>query len=640
MCGITGIIAKKERLATDAVATVAQMNAAIQHRGPDEAGFYNDEQCALAMRRLSIIDLEGGLQPIWNESRDVLVFLNGEIYNYRELKQQLEKRGHVFRTSSDTEVLVHLYEEYGESMLAHLKGMFAFCLFDRTHSKFLIGRDRFGEKPLYYCDSDAAFSFSSELGSLLQNKSIDRVLDREALQYYLRTSLIPEALTLFQGIKPLPPGHFIRIEQGTVSMEKYFSIDYRINHDIKTMEDATDFIRPRLLHAIKSQSVSDVPIGAFLSGGIDSSTVVALLQQQSKSPIQTFNVRFEDTEFDESLIAREVAKHCGTDHHELSIPNAEFSESLFWEIINRVGQPFRDSSAIPTYYIAKKIREHVKVALSGDGGDELFGGYSIFHWYQKIMKLKQVPATVRAMAGGTTGVIQEVGLFQKASKIRQIDRALKTASLPDDEIPIALNELFTESEIQALVPGNASSWLGEPYALLKQYPKEAAVWSPLRKIMHYRTSHTLTANMLVKVDRMSMANSLEVRAPFLDADLFEASAQLPDQFLMQGDVGKRVIRSMMKNDLPESVFNHPKQGFNIPLHKYQNEAFRNLASRLLFDENPWPELFDKKQLEHIYKQGLEQKQDSSTMSVFRASHQLWMIMQLLGWAERFSVKLA
>jgi len=635
MCGIAGIIAKNTELPEDAVATVHRMNEALIHRGPDMAGRYDDAACALAMRRLSIIDLEGGQQPIFNETGDVLVFLNGEIYNYRELKESLELLGHTFKTASDTEVLVHLYEEYGEQMMLRLKGMFAFCLYDKSKKIHLIGRDRFGEKPLYFHDGAGGFSFSSELASLLENTQIERVLNQKALLYYLRTSLIPDAMTLFQGIKPLPPGHFIRIENETVAVQPYFSIDYPINLDIKSEQDAVDFIRPKLTQAVKNQTVSDVPIGAFLSGGIDSSTVVALLQQQASKPISTFNVRFEDEAYDESPIARAVARHCGTEHHEIVVPDAEFTESIFWEIIDHIGQPFRDSSAIPTYFVAKKIREHVKVALSGDGGDELFGGYSLFDWYSRILKLRGVPEPFRAMAGGATGLLKKTGILKSKSSLRQVDRAIKTSLLTEDEIPIALNEQFTEAEMQALL----SEWdLDNRFTLLMDYPEAAKSWTPLRKIMYYRARHTLTNNMLVKVDRMSMAHSLEVRAPFLDADLFEAAAQLPDRFLMQGGVGKRVIRETMKHDLPESVFNHPKKGFNIPLYRYQNQAFKDLAKRLLFEQNPLPGLFKKAQLEAIYQRGLEQKTDTPTMSVFRASHQLWMMMQLMGWAERFQVK--
>jgi asparagine synthase (glutamine-hydrolysing) len=638
MCGITGIISKSKILDSETVSAVKLMNNALIHRGPDDDGYYDDANCALAMRRLSIIDLESGKQPIYNEKKDVLVFLNGEIYNYLELKQELEKLGHTFSTKSDTEVLVHLYEEYGESMFAHINGMFAFCLYDKTKQKFIIGRDAMGEKPLYYYQSEFDLSFSSEIASLLKNNEIPRILDNEALPYYLRTSLIPDTLTLFKDVKSLLPGHYIKIENSHISIEKYFSIEYKVNPSIKSIQDAKDYIKPLLVGAVQKQSVSDVPIGAFLSGGIDSSSLVALLQKQSSKPIKTFNVKFEDQSYDESEIAKAVAKYCGTDHHEVVISDAQFTEDIFWNIIDHVGQPFRDSSAIPTYHISKKIKEHVKVAISGDGGDELFGGYDMFQWYTKILRLKKTPKSLRSIGEEVLNLSCSVSGLNNVSQLRQIRRALKTSTLNDKDIAIALNEMFTEPEIDALLNGSSTK-LGivNSYPLLKSYPEEYENWSSLRKIMYYRTKHTLPSNMLVKVDHMSMANSLEVRAPFLDRTLFNAAAQLPDKFLIKDGVGKYLIREMMKNELPEAVFNHPKQGFNIPLYKYQNKAFKDLAQRLLFDENPMSNLFQKAELEKIFNQGLNLKKETSQISVFRASHQLWMMMQLFGWIERFDV---
>ena len=427
------------------------------------------------------------------------------------------------------------------------------------------------------------------------------------------------------------------IEKGEVTLEAYFNIQYKVNQDIITLEDAMSSVKPLLIKAVEKQSVSDVPIGAFLSGGIDSSTLVALLQKQSSKPIQTFTVKFEDQKYDESKIAKKVAECCGTDHHELVIEDAGFTEELFWDIINHVGEPFRDSSAIPTYLITKKIREHVKVAISGDGGDELFGGYDLFQWYQKILGLKKLPKLARGMLEGSVGAAQASGAFSNNSKLRQAKRALSTAKLDEDEILVSLNEMFTPFEMKALLTDKFQFDALNLCPLLKNYPEEAEEWSPLRKAMYYRSVHTLPSNMLPKVDRMSMANSLEVRAPFLDKKLFEAAAQLPDKFLIKDGIGKFLIREMMKNDLPEEVFNHPKQGFNLPLQKYQNEHFIKLAKRLLLDGNPMPQLFKRSELERIFHQGIELKKDNNQISVFRASHQLWMMMQLFGWIKQFEV---
>lgn len=636
MCGIAGIISRNGHLNDDAQGIVEKMIDKLHHRGPDAAGYHHDESCSMGMRRLSIIDLDHGNQPIFNEKGDVLVFQNGEIYNYQILKKELEEKGHVFSTESDTEVLVHLYEEYGLKMFSHLNGMFAFCLYDKSKGIFVIARDRFGEKPLYYSQDQNTLSFSSEIASLLEQPAINRVMNFEALAYYLRTSLIPSPITLFQNVSQLPAGHYMCIGGENIIIEKYFNLDYQIDSSIKTIDDAVEFIRPKLEAAVQRQSISDVPVGSFLSGGIDSSSLVALRQKQSSVPIKTFNVRFEEEEYDESKIARSVAEYCGTDHHEVVIANQEFDEDIFWKIINHVGQPFRDSSAIPTYQISKEIGTHVKVAISGDGGDEMFGGYSLFNWYTKILRLKRVPSSVRNLLQVSTNILGKTGIL--STKVRQINRVLETAQMDEDEIPIALNEMFSSVEIDRLLDKSSASQ-SITFSRLKEHSENSYNRTNLRKIMHYRTQHTLTNNMLVKVDSMSMANSLEVRAPFLDKDLSDAAAQLPDEFLMKNGLGKLVLREMMKSDLPPEVFSHPKQGFNLPLHKFQNQAFHSLARRLLFEENPLPELFKVQELEQIFARGINQKEDNNAMSAFRASHQLWMIMQLIGWAKRFKVSL-
>ena len=305
------------------------MNLALIHRGPDESGEFHDEICSLAMRRLSIIDLSQGQQPQFNENGTICVFQNGEIYNYRELKKDLLQKGFRFKTNSDTEVLAHLYEAYGEAMFQLLKGMFALCIYDQTKKIFLFARDRFGEKPFYYHCENNVFSFSSEVKSLLQHDVIDRKLDTNALFYYLRTSLVPEPLTLLENVKTLLPGHYIKLSENSIDVKKYFHLTYKVKEKFKSDEDAIAFIEPHLIQAVKRQTVSDVPIGAFLSGGIDSSTVVALLQKNADRPIKTFNVRFEDQAYDESPIAKKVAAFCGTDHHEIVVPNYDFESSVF-----------------------------------------------------------------------------------------------------------------------------------------------------------------------------------------------------------------------------------------------------------------------------------------------------------------------
>lgn len=636
MCGICGIIDPEQSiLANERAGMVQKMNKALLHRGPDGAGYFNDAVCSLAMRRLAIIDLATGQQPVYNETGDIGVFFNGEIYNYPQLREELLRAGHQFSTTSDTEVLVHLFEEYGTEMLLRLHGMFAFCLFDKKRRLFLLARDRFGEKPLYYHLDRTTLSFASEVAALLENNNIPRRLNPEALPYYFRTSLVPEPMTLLKDVRSLQPGHYLLFKDGTWKEKSYFSLTFPDGPSIHSEAEAIGLIRPLLETAVKRQTVSDVPIAAFLSGGIDSSTVVALLQEQSDNPIRTFHVKFEDQAFDESAVARRVAEYCGTDHHELVVPNYDFKEDIFWTILEHVGLPFRDSSAIPTFLISQEIGKEVKVALSGDGGDELFGGYSLFRWYRQILQLQRIPRPLRA--GLNTGLNWSRRLpgLDQLAVLRKAGRAVQTSLLDKPDIPIALNEFFPKPAHLYKSP-QLDTICG--YSELKQYPPNHRKWSDLREIMYYRMRHTLPANMLVKVDRMSMAASLEVRSPFLDPALFAAASRLSDDLLIRNGQGKYLIRRIMENRLPREVFDHPKQGFNIPLSKYQNEAFKKLAADLLFSGSPLDALLDPQELRRIYNTGLGKRRDSATTSVFQTSHHLWMMMLLFGWVRRFKVE--
>ncbi len=633
MCGICGMVDIAAPQEEFRAAYIQKANDNMHHRGPDEAGVYANNWGSIAMRRLSIIDLSSGSQPIYNEDKSIVIVMNGEIYNYRELREMLIAKGHQFSTNSDTETLVHLYEEYGTEMPKYLKGMFAFSLMDKKNKRLFLGRDRFGEKPLFYYHDKKMFAFASELKSLLQHPDIPRKINKTALLYYLNISFVPDPMTLLEDISSLPPGYCMLLEAGEIKTWAYFEVDYKPDHTLKTEQDVTDMLRPLLEQAVIRQKVSDVPLGAFLSGGIDSSTVVALLQKNSSERVKTFTVKFEEATYDESHIAREVAEKLGTDHHEITIPNQNFTEDIFWKIIDHVGTPFPDSSAIPTYFISKEIRSYVKVALSGDGGDELFGGYPIFDWYQKVLKLRQVPKFARTSMHGLLNASTNLPGFRDSSKVRQIRKALEAAAGTPEGLAMVLNQMFNKKEIAELLPDASQNLEG----LAIKQPKNWKNWTPLRQIMHHHIKYNLPLDMLIKVDRMSMANSLEVRAPFLDPDLFEASAKLPDKFLMQKGVGKLAIRKLMENDLPESVFNHPKSGFSIPLHKYQNEVFVKLAQSFFESDNPVVQLFDKTALQNILRRGLDAQTDNAQHSVYKASHQLWTLMQLFGWAERFKV---
>lgn len=637
MCGICGIASHKS--GGDLRAVLASMNEALTHRGPDDGGAYVNAHHGLAMRRLSIIDVDGGHQPVFNEDGQIVIVFNGEIYNFPELRDDLLRRGHVFETHSDTEVIVHLYEEKAERTPEYLKGMFAFCIYDRRDDSLFLARDRFGEKPLYYYhDPRHGFFFSSEIRSLLASPVVPRVLNTEALGYYLRIGYVPSPMTMLAGVKILPAGHWLRLSEGGVVIRPYFTINYSPDRALEDEGNAIDAVRAALQQAVRRQAISDVPLGAFLSGGIDSSSVAAMLQAVSSQPIKTFNVRFEEARYDESAIARQVAQHLGTEHYEFVVPNVAFEPDHLWRIIAHVGLPFLDTSAIPTYILSKHIRQEVKVALSGDGGDEMFAGYPVFQWAQKIQRLQKLPHPFLAIGAAATNQLSRLPAMRQAAFLRKIRRGFDSATVPPHLLPVAIHTLFEPHELERLVQqkdvlNTANGDLGR----YTQLPPESEAWTPLRRLMYLRLKNNLHDDMLVKVDRMSMAASLEVRAPMLDVDLAALTMRLPDKHLIRGNIGKFILRQAMKPMLPDIVFSHSKTGFSIPLHTFQNENYKTLAADLLQNQDGIMQLFPTQSLENILQKGLVQKKDNATHSVYRASHQLWNLMQLSAWGAYFNV---
>jgi asparagine synthase (glutamine-hydrolysing) len=637
MCGITGVIDINNQLTLERrTSFVREMNKALIHRGPDEMGFFEDNFCSLAMRRLAIIDLTSGKQPLWNEDKSVCAFLNGEIYNYKEIKNDLIQNGHKFYTQSDTEILVHLFEEHRFSLPKFLKGMFTFCIYDVKEKLWFFSRDRFGEKPFYYHFKNNVFSFSSEIKSLLENNSIEQTLSHSALHYFLENAYIPEPLTLLSDIFTLKPGHNLILKDGDLQISSYFNINYDCDKKISDLDEAEELIRPVLEKAVKRQMVSDVPIAAFLSGGIDSSSICALMQKHSSESINTFNVKFEEQEYDESKIARKVAEKIGSNHHEIYIKNLDFTESDFWTILDHVGLPFPDSSAIPVYKITKEISKHVKVALSGDGGDEIFGGYPVFSWWKKINSTLRIPSFIRS---STSSLINKNWVPQALvsnDKQRKIFRALEAGKEGQDGISKNIHRMFLDNEIKNLYPSKNGS---TEENLLTSFPKNYYNWTPLRKSMFYRLNQNLVTDMLVKVDRMSMANSLEVRAPFLDVDVFEASKYLDDNLLMKNNTGKIILRKIMKHSLPPEVFDHPKSGFSIPLHRQHNKDYHKLINENIHKSNPIAQLFEYSEITKLKNLVLNNQVDKKKSTLYRSSHQLWLLLQLFAWVKKYSISI-
>lgn len=639
MCGICGVFT--ESPADDLHSVVSDMSSELVHRGPDEQGAYSGSRVCMAMRRLSIIDVAGGHQPIENEDGQLVIVFNGEIYNFPELREMLIERGHRFQTNSDTEVILHLYEDESENTPKFLRGMFAFCIYDkRAHSLFL-ARDRFGEKPLYYHASpELGFAFSSEIKSLLAHRAIPRRLDYEALGYLLRAGFVPAPLTMFRDVRLLPPGNWLRWRDRELTIRPYFRIDYRPDSQLDDPTVALEAVQEQLRRSVERQAISDVPIGALLSGGIDSSAVAATLQAVSTRPIKTFTVRFEDKKYDESEVARQVAKHLGTEHHEFVLTNAAFEQEDLWRIVDHVGMPFLDSSAIPTYILSKYVAGEVKVALSGDGGDELFAGYDFFQWGLAIRRIQKWPAPLLRGGASVADWAGHLPWLSGVAGLRRLRRGLQCASGPRNLLPIAMYNSFDPAELTALIRNETLAEVATgSLPLLTELPDNAQHWSPLRQLMYFYLKFVLPDQLLTKVDRMSMATSLEVRAPLLDADLADLSMRLPDKHLIQNGVGKDILRKAVRKSLPEVVFKQPKRGFDIPLHQFQNEQYRATSRDLLCNGSEVTQLFDRRQVNELVETGLSQKMDSAQRSVFRSSHQLWGLMQLSAWQQRFEVSL-
>ena len=637
MCGICGALRLDSQ--PDLEDRVDLMNRALIHRGPDSQGQFARNGASLAVRRLAVIDLKTGDQPIANEDQSLWIVFNGEIYNYRELAGQLQQQGHRFRTKSDTETVLHAYEEYGTATPQQLKGMFAFAIFDTRDRSLFLARDRFGEKPLFYYPEAQGLVFSSELRSLMEWPDLPRKTDHEALAHYLRVGFTPTPLTMFQSIYELPPGCWLRWSNGQVRTQEYYTPDYHPAPELEDEKEAIEAVREALTKAVRRQMVSDVPLGAFLSGGIDSSAVVATLQALSPEPIKTFTIRFEEATYDESPIARAVAQHLGTDHREIKVANAGFLPEDLWRIIDHVGAPFADSSAIPTFVLSKHVREEVTVCLTGDGGDEMFGGYTVFPWALKVEKLGRLPHPLLSAANGALGLLGHLPATTSFSGLRKVRRALDAAGQQGLHQFVTIQSLFLSDEMSALVTDRDvfSTACGELPRLV-QLPKEAESWTPLRKLMYFRVKHNLPQDMLIKIDRMSMANSLELRAPMLDVEVAEVAMKLPDKYLIKGGVGKYILRESVRPLLPQVVFSHPKTGFSIPLHRFQNQAFIELAQELLSDRSGPLGLLNAKAVERICQLGLRRKRDHLDVSVYRATHQLWALIQLAAWGQRFHVR--
>ena len=553
------------------------------HRGPDSEGLFVTTGAALGMRRLAIIDLVTGEQPAFNEDKSVAVILNGEIYNYRELRAELEKRGHAFRSASDTEVLPHLYEEFGDEMLGKLNGMFAFALWDLRRRRLLIGRDRFGEKPLYWGIFDNTLVFASEPKVLLAHPAVKPALNLQALRQYLSFDYIPAPLSIYEGISKLPAAHKLVLEDGRVEVDRYWCLSYKTAEPVPSEEEAADHLRELMADAVRMRLVSDVPLGVLLSGGVDSSSVAAFAVRASTEPVKTFSISFAEASFDESAYARGVAKFLGTDHHEERL-SANLAANLVGEIGAWMDEPFSDPSLVPTYLLSRFTRKHVTVALGGDGGDELFAGYPMYAGIRWAEFYNRLPSLLRQRI-----VEPIVNLLPVKTKNLSFDYKAQRFVAGSKYDAVARHHVwfgsFTpEEQTDLLTPDALASSDGDIYAQARQFAEECDNNDPVTRMQSVDTRLYLAEDILTKVDRASMAVSLEVRAPFLDPRVAEFAASLPGNYKLRGHKTKYILKKAVNELLPPFVTKRGKKGFGVPVAEWLKDKLRPLARDLLSPE--------------------------------------------------------
>lgn len=602
------------------------MCEAIRHRGPDEDGFYLNGRVGLGMRRLSIIDLKGGQQPIHNESRSAWIVFNGEIYNYLELRQKLEKLGHSFYTDSDTEAIIHAYEAYGADCPKHLRGMFAFAIWDEKTQELLLARDRVGKKPLLYAEANGQLVFGSEFSALLLHPDISREIDRDAIHYYLSFMCVPAPLTAYRAIRKLEPGHTLRWHKGQIEIKRYWQPDF--SNKLKINEEEAGERAVKLLReAVRVRLMSEVPLGAFLSGGVDSSAIVALMSEQSSAPVKTFSIGFEEQDFSELHHARRVAEHVGAEHHEFIVrPDAL---EVLPTLVEHYGEPFADSSAIPTYYVAKETRKHVTVALNGDGGDECFAGYERYAAMRLAENYHKLPSAIRQSVveriieslpeSGTHGKkMARVKRFMRAASLPNVERYMRWVSVFDAEMQ---KELYSERFAAETEHLRAASFL-EPWFA------QGSGGSIVDAALLADTMTYLPNDLLVKVDIASMAVSLEARSPFLDHHVIEFAASLPANLKLRGLTTKYLLKRTLKKLLPAENLGRRKMGFGVPIgHWFRGQMQSFLRETVLSEKALKRGFFNPAAVRHLVDDHTHGKRDFA--------HQLWTLLMLELWFQRF-----
>ena len=581
MCGIAGQ-ARVEGAEVDR-ATLNGMCNALQHRGPDSRGIHAVPGVGLGIQRLRVIDLATGDQPIFNEDLSVAVVLNGEIYNFGELRRRLEGSGHTFATRSDTEVIAHLYEEEGEECVRHLHGMFALAIWDAPRRRLVLARDRVGKKPLFYAERDGAISFASELNALMQDPEVPRDLDHRALDAYLALRWVPVPLSVYRAVRKLPPASTLVYHEGRVQIERYWRLDYGTKRRVGPREELREELRDQIRRATRRRMIADVPLGAFLSGGVDSSAIVAAMAEASSRPVKTFSIGFEDEAVNELPQARLVAERFGTEHHEFVVrPDAL---DIVPRVVRQYGEPFADDSAIPSFYLSEMARDHVTVALNGDGGDESFAGYSRYVANRYLYRLGQAPRPARRALGRVADRLPTSGRAdswgsraRRAAATLALEPSARYAAYMTDLKGLRRESLYTPeyAEVVADCGSVVASTIADPW-------EESTGHDPVDLFLDVDVNTYLPDDLLVKMDIATMASSLEARSPLLDHELMEFAASLPADHKIRGTEKKVALRDALRGWVPDEIIDARKRGFRLPMASWLRGELRDYARETLLD---------------------------------------------------------